>query len=75
MAPEDVIGRVLGVDPHLITDETSATTHANWDSLAHITLLLELQSIYNISFSVDESLMIKDCATIKRVLAEKGARW
>lgn len=75
MAPEEVIGRVLGVDPRSVTDTTTAGQHENWDSLAHITLMLELQSVYNVMFSIEETLLIKDCAAIKRVLADKGVRW
>ena len=75
MSPEAVIGKVLGLDPGAITNETSSTSVEVWDSLAHITLMLELQSTYDITFSVEEALAIKDCATIKRVLTDKGVRW
>lgn len=75
MRPEIVIGRALGVPAGTITDESSSTMLESWDSLGHITLVLELESHYGVHFSVDETLAMKDCATIKRVLTAKGVRW
>lgn len=75
MRPEIVIGRALGVPPGAITDESSSSTLEAWDSLGHITLILELESHYRIRFTVEETLGMKDCAKIKQVLAMKGVRW
>lgn len=75
MRPEIVIGRALGVSPGVITDESSSTTLEAWDSLGHITLILELESHYGVHFTVEETLAIRDCATIKQLLAGKGVRW
>jgi acyl carrier protein len=75
MRPEVVLGRVLGLEPNAITDATSSATVAEWDSMAHITLIVELETTYNVGFSVEETLLLKDCASIKRILTSKGARW
>lgn len=75
MTPEVVIGRVLGLEPAAVNDATSSATVSTWDSMAHITLVLELEATYGVGFSVEETLQLKDCATIKRMLATKGASW
>jgi acyl carrier protein len=75
MAPETVIARVMDLDPRTVSDGTSSTSVDHWDSLGHVMLLIELEATYGVSFSVEESLLMKDCATIKHVLADKGVRW
>jgi len=75
MRPEVVISRALGVEPGAITDDSSSATLQNWDSMGHITLILELESHYGVHFSIEESLVMKDCATIKQLLVTKGVRW
>lgn len=75
MAPEDVVSRVFGVDRRRLTDATSNRTLAEWDSLAHMNLVLELEETYNVSLSPDEALQMTDIASIKRVLDRRGASW
>ena len=72
MAPEAVIARVLGLPRHAVNDATSNTTVSAWDSLNHVTLLLELEAAYNVSFAAEEALAMTDVAAIKRVLRSHG---
>ena len=72
MAPEDIVARVLGVPRPSIIDETSNATVSAWDSLNHVTLILELESAYGISLSAEDALTMTDVATIKRVLRSHG---
>lgn len=75
MTPEQVVGKVFGVDPRAVTDATSNTTLPEWDSLGHMTLVVELESTYAVSLSPDDALAMTDVAAIKRVLTSRGARW
>lgn len=72
MAPEEIIARVFGVPRPTITDEASNATVSAWDSLNHVTLILELESTYGISLSAEDALTMTDVATIKRVLRSHG---
>ena len=72
MAPEAIIARVLGVPRASITDEASNATVVAWDSLNHVTLILEFEAAYGISLSAEEALTMTDVATIKRVLRSHG---
>lgn len=75
MRPEEVVANVLGVSPHEIEDDTSNESIAEWDSLAHMNLVLELEATYGVALSADEALEITNVAAIKRVLSERGATW
>jgi acyl carrier protein len=75
MTPEDVLANVLAVARSEIHEDTSNRTVAEWDSLAHVTLILELERIYSVSFSMEDALTLTDLASIKRVLRERGAQW
>jgi acyl carrier protein len=73
--PEDVLAKVFGVPAREIDDRTSNRTLPAWDSLGHMTLIVELESTYAVSFSAEETLRMNDLGTIKRVLRERGATW
>lgn len=75
MTPEEVVSKVFGVDRRTISDATSNTTLAEWDSLAHMTLVVELESAYSLSLSAEDALQLTSVAEIKRVLQRHGARW
>lgn len=75
MAPESIVARVLGLSRRAIGDGTSNTTVSEWDSLNHVTLILELEKAYHTSFTAEESLTMTDVATIKRVLLTHGVEW
>lgn len=75
MAPEAVVARVLGLSRQAVTDSTSNTTESTWDSLNHVTLVLELESAYGISLSAEDALAMTDVASIKRVLRDYGVEW
>lgn len=75
MTPEQVVGKVFGVDARSVTDATSNTTLPEWDSLGHMTLVVELETTYGVSVSPDDALAMTDVAAIKRVLASRGVKW
>jgi acyl carrier protein len=75
MTPEEVLAKVFGVPARELADTTSNRTLAAWDSLAHMTLIVELESTYGLSLSADDALKMNDLATIKRVLRDRGATW
>lgn len=75
MTPEDVVSKVFGVERRAVTDATSNATLAEWDSLAHMTLVVELEATYGLSLSAEDALQLTSVADIKRVLQRHGARW
>ncbi|HET7228570.1 MAG TPA: acyl carrier protein [Longimicrobium sp.] len=75
MKPELLVSRVLGVPAQQLSDSTSNAQLGTWDSLAHITLVLEIESTYGVSVSVEEALGMTSVGAIKQVLAQRGVRW
>jgi len=62
-------------DPSLVlTKELSANDVKNWDSLNHITLIVELETLTGLSFSTDELVNLKDVGDFSQLLADKGYR-
>ncbi len=75
MRPEELIAKVFGVDPHAVDDATSNTNLPEWDSLGHVTLIMEIESTYGVSLSAEDALAMTDLGSIKRILELRGARW
>ncbi len=75
MKPEEVVAKVFGVSPAEVLDSTSNRTLPAWDSLGHMTLIVELESTYAVSVSAEDALSMTDVAAIKRVLRAGGAVW
>ena len=75
MTPEMVVGRVFGVDISTVTDSTSNRSLREWDSLAHITLILELEAVYGVMLSAQDALAMTDVGSIKRILGARGTTW
>tara|TARA_Y100000741_G_C18253673_1_gene558147 strand:+ start:1164 stop:1406 length:243 start_codon:yes stop_codon:yes gene_type:complete len=42
-----------------------------WDSLANMNLLMEIESVYNIRFSIDEMTKLNSIADIIKTVSEK----
>lgn len=62
-------------DPSLVlTQELSASDVKNWDSLNHITLIVELETFTGLSLSTDELVNLKDVGDFVQLLSDKGYR-
>lgn len=66
-----VFARVFGASE--IDDSTSLMTLPEWDSLGHITLILELEAEFKVSIAASESADMIDVAEIKRTITAKLA--
>lgn len=75
MTPEEVLSKVLCVDVSMIDDTVSNTTLPQWDSLAHMNIIMALEAEYEVSFSAADALQMNDVAAIKRKLADYRVQW
>jgi acyl carrier protein len=75
MRPELLLGRVFGVEPASLDDATSSATLSTWTSLAHVNLLLAMETAYGVRLTVEDALEATSVGAIKRVLARRGVRW
>ena len=75
MMPEklyDIISKVFSVPISEINDESSPEIIESWDSFNGLILVDELESNFNIKFSVSEIIDVKNVKDIKRHLNNHG---
>lgn len=69
---EEVIAKVMQIDRSIITDASSPNTIENWDSFNGLMLVTELEKTFNVSFSLDEIVLVKNVGDIKSALKKHG---
>lgn len=74
MTVEETVGRVFGIDPLGVDDSTSPETVEEWDSMAHLTVVLEIEKQFSVSMSIEDTLQMRSVGKIKEVLRKYGAR-
>ena len=67
-----IISRVFSVPISEINDESNPETIESWDSFNGIILVDELESSFNIKFSVSEIIDVKNVKDVKRHLNNHG---
>lgn len=67
-----IISKVMNVNVDEINDESSTITISNWTSFNGYVLLDELETNFDVKFSIDEAMDVKNVADIKRHLRNHG---
>lgn len=68
----ETIALVLSVPVSKISDDSSPETIQNWDSFHGLVLIDELETVFNIKFTLEEVTNTKTVADIKRNLLNHG---
>ena len=68
----EIISGVMKINISTISDELGPKTIENWTSFNGYVLLNELETGFNVKFTIDEAMDVKNIADIKRHLANKG---
>jgi acyl carrier protein len=66
------LSEVLDVPVDLINDDSDQDSLPNWDSLAMVNLIMELETLFDISFEILEIAEFKSVRIIKLFLEAKG---
>ena len=70
---ETIFRDVFDDDELVVTEDTSAADIEDWDSLMHVTLILEIESAFKVRFSSGDVANLDSvgdlCALIQRSLA------
>lgn len=66
------ISDVLNVPVDLINDDSDQDSLPGWDSLAMVNLVMELETLFNISFDILEIAEFKSVRIIKLFLETHG---
>ena len=66
------VADVFGVDPNALDDKSSQENIPKWDSLAMVSLVAELEAVFEVQFDIMEIADFHNIGIIKSVLTEKG---
>ncbi len=58
----------LGIDTSAVTDELEYNTIPQWDSVAHMSLVAELESAFDIMLDTDDIIDMSSVAKAKEIL-------
>ena len=70
-----IIAKIMDVSESDVTDESGPETIANWTSFNSYVLLYQLESEFNVKFTIDEAVDVKIVADIKRHLKDHGVNF
>jgi len=63
-----LIGKVLGVDPLTLSEESNAQNTPKWDSLRHIEVIFAVESAYQVRFTMPEIAGLRNLGDMRRLL-------
>ena len=66
-----VVGKVLGVSPDSLDEDSSQDTVEFWDSFKHINMIIDIEEEFKVMFSDDEISNLYAIKDILEVLARK----
>jgi acyl carrier protein len=73
MKLERLFADVLKVAVSEILPTTGPNTIGAWDSLAHIQLIISMESAYGVTFSAGDIAVVTSVEAAKKLLQSKGA--
>lgn len=65
-----VFVEALGIDESLVVDELAYNSIAEWDSIAHMALVTEIDDQFDIMLDTDDVLDMSSFAKAKEILAK-----
>jgi acyl carrier protein len=68
----EIVGSVFNIPINEINYESNPENIENWDSFTGYVLLDEIETNFNVTFTMDESLEIKKIDDFKNILKKKG---
>jgi acyl carrier protein len=67
-----LISEILNISKDEINDESNPQTISTWTSFNGYVMLYELEQTFDVKFSIDEAMDVKNIADIKRHLKNHG---
>jgi acyl carrier protein len=67
-----ILADTLGTDAAAMTEDTSTENTPEWDSVAHLNLVLSLEKTFGQRFTPEEFMEMQSVVAIKKVLAGHG---
>ena len=71
----DVFTSVLDVDRDIVSDELQYNTIEQWDSLAHMRLVAQLEHVFDIMLDTDDIIDMSTVLKAKEILNTYGVKF
>jgi acyl carrier protein len=71
----DCFSRSLGIPVERVTDDLAYNSLKEWDSVAHMALVVELESEFDVMFDTDDILGMSTVAKAREILTRLGGRF
>ena len=65
---KDIFAEALQIDVNIVTDELSYNSIPEWDSIAHMTLISEIDTEFDTMLDTDDVLDMSSFAKAKEIL-------
>lgn len=69
-----LIGKVLGVDPNELNEDSNAQNTPKWDSLRHIEVVFAMENAFHVRFTMPEISGLRKLSDIRQLLLTKNVR-
>jgi len=69
---KDILAKVLLIDNSKISDGMSRKNVEEWDSMAHLMLVSEIESAFEVTMDDDDIMEIQTVGDIKKTLKKLG---
>jgi acyl carrier protein len=63
---------VMKIDPALVIDSLAYGEHPEWDSLAHMAVVAELENAFGLMLDTEEIIAMSSVAEARRILGVHG---
>lgn len=67
-----LIGKVLGVDPAQLNEDSNAQNTPKWDSLRHIEVVFAMENAFHVRFTMPEISGLRKLGDIRKLLMAKN---
>lgn len=65
----------LAIPAAIVSDALTYESIPQWDSVAHMALVTELESLFNVMLDTDEILAMSSVATSRDILTKRGVEF
>lgn len=69
-----LIGKVLGVDPAVLNEDSDAQNTPKWDSLRHIEVIFAMENAFHVRFTMPEIASLRKLGDIRNLLEAKNIK-
>ena len=69
-----IVGKVLGIDPAELSEESNAQNTPKWDSLRHIEVIFAIENAFHVRFTMPEISGLRKLGDIRHLLGTKNVR-